>query len=116
MSGMSLIRHLPAAIGLASAWLLAGAVSAAGVPDPGPVTAPGATPEPNVQRIVNEDGGSRIEELRVRGNTTRISVTPKVGTGRGYEIITEDGSRDVSDGLGASRGAAGKRVWRVLSF
>jgi hypothetical protein len=40
------------------------------------------------QLIVNEDGGSRIEELRVRGNTTRITVTPKVGPTRGYEIIT----------------------------
>ncbi|MFG5410825.1 hypothetical protein ABXN37_25330 [Piscinibacter sakaiensis] len=72
--------------------------------------------EPRVQQIVIEDGGSRIEETRVRGNTTRISVTPKVGTQRGYEIITEDGSRDVSDGLTGARGAAGKRVWRVLSF
>lgn len=72
--------------------------------------------EPRVQQTVIEDEGSRIEEMRVRGNTTRISVQPKVGTSRGYEIITEDGSRDVSDGLTGSRGAAGKRVWRVLSF
>lgn len=72
--------------------------------------------EPNVRRLVIEDEGSKIEETKVRGNTTRITVTPKVGTTRGYEIITEDGSRDVSDGLTGSRGAAGKRVWRVLSF
>ena len=72
--------------------------------------------EPNVRRSVIEDEGSKIEETKVRGNTTRITVTPKVGTTRGYEIITEDGSRDVSDGLTGSRGAAGKRVWRVLSF
>jgi hypothetical protein len=72
--------------------------------------------EPAIQRTVIEDEGSRIEELKVRGNTTRITVTPKVGPQRGYEIITEDGSRDVSDGLTGSRGAAGKRVWRVLSF
>jgi hypothetical protein len=110
-----------------AAWLLSSATCLAATaasaaapvttaPDPGPVTAPGATAEPNVQRIVNEDQGSKIEELKVRGNTTRISVTPKVGNLRGYEIITEDGSRDVSDGLTGSRGAAGKRVWRVLSF
>ena len=72
--------------------------------------------EPKVQLSVIEDGGSRVEELRVRGNTTRISVTPKVGGTLPYEILTEDGSRDVSDGLSGSRGAAGKRVWRVLSF
>jgi hypothetical protein len=72
--------------------------------------------EPQVKRTVNEDEGAKIEELKVRGNTTRISVTPKVGTTRRYEMITEDGSRDISDGLTGSRGAAGKRVWRVLDF
>lgn len=69
-----------------------------------------------MQHHVIEDQGAKIDELSVRGHTTRITVTPKVGTTKGYEIITEDGSRDVSDGLTGSRGAAGKRVWRVLSF
>ncbi|MBX3606281.1 MAG: hypothetical protein KF788_13455 [Piscinibacter sp.] len=72
--------------------------------------------EPKVERLVHEDKGSRIEELRVRGATQRIVVTPKVGTTRGYEIITGDGSRDLGDGANTSRGAAGKRVWHVLSF
>ena len=85
-------------------------------PPVGPLTDDAPRGEPKVQRTVNEDEGSKIEELKVRGNTTRITVTPKVGTTRGYEIITEDGSRDISDGLTGSRGAAGKRVWRVLSF
>jgi len=71
--------------------------------------------EPNVQRIVVEDDGTRIEELRVRGNTTNITVTPK-GNAPAYEIITTDGSRDLSYGASNSRGAAGKRVWHVLSF
>ena len=69
-----------------------------------------------MQRIVLEDEGSRIEELRVRGATQRIVVTPKVGTTRSYEIITGDGSRDLGEGANTSRGAAGKRVWHVLSF
>ncbi|MEO8280358.1 MAG: DUF2782 domain-containing protein [Ideonella sp.] len=85
-------------------------------PEQTPPTPAEARSEPNIQRQVIEDEGSKIEELKVRGNTTRISVTPKVGTSRPYEIITEDGSRDVSDGLTGSRGAAGKRVWRVMSF
>jgi hypothetical protein len=116
MRRMTSHRFLPLAALWAAACLLSLRAAAATAPDPGPVTPPGARAEPNVQRIVNEDGGSRIEELKVRGNTTRITVTPKVGPTRGYEIITEDGSRDVSDGLTGSRGAAGKRVWRVLSF
>lgn len=75
-----------------------------------------ATPEPKVQHIVIEDEGSRIEELRVRGTTQRITVRPKVGTTQSYEILPGDGSRDLSDGASTTRGAAGKRVWHVLSF
>jgi hypothetical protein len=76
----------------------------------------GGSAEPKVQHIVIEDEGSRIEELRVRGTTQRIVVTPKLGTRQSYEIITGDGSRDLGDGANTSRGAAGKRVWHVLSF
>lgn len=72
--------------------------------------------EPRVQHIVVEDEGSRIEELRVRGATQRITVQPKVGTAKGYEILVGDGSRDLGEGVNTSRGAAGKRVWNVLSF
>jgi hypothetical protein len=81
-----------------------------------PAVAAAASAEPRVQQIVIEDEGSRIEELRVRGATQRISVKPKVGTTQGYEIIVGDGSRDLSDGVNTTRGAAGKRVWQVLSF
>ena len=72
--------------------------------------------EPVVKHTVIEDEGARIEELKVRGQTQRISVTPKVGPRQVYEIIPGDGGRDLSDGAGATRGAAGKRVWRVMSF
>ena len=77
--------------------------------------APG-TAEPKVERLVHEDEGSRIDELRVRGTTQRIVVTPKVGTKQSYEILLGDGSRDLSEGVNTTRGAAGKRVWHVLSF
>jgi hypothetical protein len=72
--------------------------------------------EPRVEHIVVEDNGARVEELRVRGTTQRVVVTPKVGTTQSYEIIMGDGSRDLSPGANTSRGAAGKRVWHVLSF
>ena len=75
-----------------------------------------ATTEPKVQHIVIEDEGSRIEELRVRGATQRITVQPKVGAAKSYEILVGDGSRDLSEGVNTTRGAAGKRVWHVLSF
>jgi hypothetical protein len=98
---------------------LAGSVHAqeAKAPAASPAAPAAATPaEPRVQNIVIEDEGSRIEELRVRGTTQRITVKPKVGTTQGYEIIVGDGSRDLSDGVNTSRGAAGKRVWHLLSF
>ena len=68
--------------------------------------------EPVVQRISIDDDGSRIDELRVRGRTQRITVQPKLGHLRSYEIMTGDGS-----GVGGdAHSSAGKRVWRVLAF
>jgi hypothetical protein len=73
--------------------------------------------EAAVQRTVLEDDGSRIEELRVRGQTQRISVKPKVGPRAGYEIIVGDGLREPPAGGGnANAGATGQRVWHVFSF
>ena len=72
--------------------------------------------EPKVQQTVVEDDGARIDELKVRGHTQRIVVSPKRGGTAPYEIITGDGSRDLGDGANTSRGAAGKRVWNVLKF
>jgi hypothetical protein len=71
--------------------------------------------EPKVQLTVIEDDGARIEELKVRGQTQRITVQPKGGM-KAYEIIPADPGRDMSDSAGSQRGAAGKRVWRVLTF
>ena len=79
-------------------------------------SAEAAAGEPAVKRTVIEDGGSRVEELRVRGQTQRITVTPKVGGLKAYEIIGSDGSRDLAEAPDATRGASGKRVWHVLSF
>ena len=68
-----------------------------------------------MRHTVIEDGRARIDEVRVRGQLQRITVDPK-GRAPGYEIITGDGSRDLSDGTNTSRGAAGKRVWNVFRF
>jgi hypothetical protein len=79
-------------------------------------TAPPAPGEPAVRRSVIEDSGARIEELRVRGQVQRISVTTKLGGTTRYEIIPADGARDMSEGASSTRGAAGKRVWNLMSF
>ena len=104
----------------------AAAASAVAAPRPVPVPAsasgvasnerplPG---EPAVRHIVVEDDHTRIDELRVRNVPQRIVVTSKAGrVSNTYEIITGDGSRDLSPGANTSRGATGKSVWRVLDF
>jgi len=72
--------------------------------------------EPKVQVTVVEDDATRIEELKVRGQTQRITVQPKQGGMKGYEIIPADPGRDSTDSVDSQRGGAGKSVWRVLSF
>jgi hypothetical protein len=73
--------------------------------------------EPQVRRVVIEDDRARIEELRVRGLTKRITVTPKTGGKVAYEIIPADPSHDEPfSARSGSGGASGQRVWNVLNF
>ncbi len=67
-----------------------------------------------VERITVEDGQTRVDEVRVGGQTRSIEVTPKSGA-PAYEIAPAPGGADLSDN-GAPSGSAGKSRWRVLSF
>ena len=106
-------QHNPRLLRLLPLPLLALAAHAAQAAETPP--APSAPPEPKVERIVLEDDSTRIEELRVRGQTQTAKVTPKDSKLPSYEIILPDGSRDMSSGS-TTRGAAGKRVWKLLTF
>jgi len=66
-----------------------------------------AVPEPKVQRVVTEDEFVRIEELRVRGQTQRITVKSKIPGVAPYQILPATGARDPSQ----PGQAAGQRVW-----
>lgn len=66
-----------------------------------------------VQRLVSEDDHVRIDELRVRGQTQRLSVQNKGSGTPGYDILTPSAGHDPSR---EHRDAAGQRVWTVLSF
>ncbi len=79
-----------------------------------PAAPPPPAPEAQVKQTVIEDDNARIEELRVRGQTQKITVKPK--NAPEYEIIMGDGSRELSPGPGSTRAAAGQRVWRLLDF
>jgi hypothetical protein len=72
--------------------------------------------EPEVRHTVTEDEGSKIDELRVRGQVVHVVVTPKVGTSKSYEIIVNRSGRASVDGTGGATSAVGKRVWNVLAF
>ncbi|MES3015765.1 MAG: hypothetical protein V4750_18810 [Pseudomonadota bacterium] len=72
--------------------------------------------EPNVKHTVIEDGGSKIDELVVRGQVQHVVVTPKVGVTKPYEIIVSRSGREPVDGTGGANSAVGKRVWNVLAF
>jgi len=72
--------------------------------------------EPNVKHTVIEDDGSKIDELRVRGQVQRLTVTPKVGVTVPYEIIVSRTGRATINGDPGTNSAVGKRVWNVLDF
>jgi hypothetical protein len=88
--------------------------AARAIPSPEPLVQSGQSNEPHVQETVVEDDGARIDELKVRGRSKRIVVTPKAGPA--YEIIPPGTGSDISQGARGTNGAVGKRVWPVLSF
>ena len=102
----------------APAWAQQAPVSATTARPSTDASTPKSAPngEMNVKFSVVEDEGSKIEELRVRGQIQRIVVTPKVGLNKSYEIITGNTSRLPADGTGGASDATGKRVWNVLNF
>ena len=110
------MNRTPFLAALLAAGLAASSGMAAAEGPARPTGDPRGVPEPRVEKIVVEDDNARIDELRVRGQTQRIVVKPKHSTMRSYEVITGDGSRDLSPGHGSTRGAAGQRVWNVLVF
>jgi hypothetical protein len=67
--------------------------------DPPPQPKPDPRKNQKIERIRLEDSGSRIDELRVGGETQSITVTPKAKV-PAYQIRPKDG----------------QRVWNVLGF
>ena len=68
--------------------------------------------QPRVQRITHEDALSRIDELRVGGQTRSIDVQPKNGA-PAYQVAPAQPTDSPSQG---SSGVSGKSSWRVLNF
>jgi hypothetical protein len=75
-------------------------------------TPPKTRAEPEVKHSILEDDKVRIEELRVRGQVQRITVSPKASGVRPYEIVPPDPGRDASQ----NKGLSGQRLWQFFSF
>ena len=109
--------------GAAAAWAGAPALAqtAAPVAAQAPALEPGTNPtsrrpDPAIQRIRVEDAGSRIDELRVGGETQSITVQPKTNV-PAYEVLPSDATKGGGTAPSTSgAGSTGKRVWNVLKF
>lgn len=71
--------------------------------------------EQKYEKIVHEDGGSRISETRIGGTTRSIQVESKLG-GQAYEVVPADGSRRIEPGWNNAKDTVGKAQWRVGNF
>ena len=79
-------------------------------------TAPIGRADPLIQRIRVEDAGSRIDEVRVGGQTQSITVQPKMGPSLpAYEVKPADTARGAASPTSQSD-MTGSRVWNVLKF
>ena len=72
----------------------------------------GARLDESLQRRVIEDDGVRIEETRLRGAATHITVQSKLPGVRPYQIQVAPAGRDRSE----PRGGAGQRAWTLFDF
>ena len=69
-----------------------------------------------IERIVIEDAGSRVDELRVGGQTQHIRVQPHNSALPAYEVRSPDGTRARPGQLGEGDSVKAPRVWNLGSF
>ena len=73
-------------------------------------------PDKAIQRIRTEDAGTRIDEVRVGGETQSITVQPKTGFNTpAYEVKPSDSTKGNTPSQ-SSGDTNGSRVWNVLKF
>lgn len=106
-----LLRPLLLAFALGAA-LPALAQTAPTAPPPAESAPLPAGQEKAIERITHEDALSRIDEVRVGGQTRSIAVQPKNGA-PAYEVAPLPAADTATEGQG---GSSGRSRWRVLSF
>jgi hypothetical protein len=107
--------HAPWAglLGLACAAAVHAQAPAASQPAEAPAVATGT--EQKIERIRVEDAGSRIDELRVGGETRSITVSPKGGA-PAYEVQPAGNRSPAAGNREGNAASGGPRVWNVLNF
>jgi hypothetical protein len=95
-------------------WLLALHLTGAQAQTPAPAPEASAATgiEQRAEHIRHEDALTRVDELRVGGQTRSITVQPKNGA-PAYEVTPASGGHDPS---AARNDSTGKSRWRVLDF
>jgi hypothetical protein len=73
------------------------------------------SPRDRIERITNEDALTRIDEVRVGGETKSIEVQPKNGA-PAYQINPDTNGPANSEVGGKRTGNAGRSSWRILNF
>jgi len=68
--------------------------------------------EQRSERLRIEDGGSRIDEVRIGGQTRSITVQPKIGDLPAYQIQSHDGARAARQ----RENHGGTRLWMIGNF
>ncbi len=107
-----LLTSLP---GWAQAPAVAASAPAAAASRAAPMTTAGPPQrggEPQVQRTVTEGRSARIDELRVRGVTQRVTVKPTLAGAPAYEIGSTTDGRDTSQ----DRRTEGRSLFQVFAF
>ena len=118
---MTLARHptllfLGLALAATSSAIAQTAVLAPGAASTAATAATDRRPDQRIERIVIEDAGARIDELRVGGETQHITVAPKGGM-PAYEVIPASANRPPSAGERNSNSpSGGTRVWKIFGF
>ena len=105
---------LPCVLATSLAWSVACLAQTA--PADGAAPASAGRPDQRIERIQIEDAGSRIDELRVGGETQSIVVSPKGGM-PAYDVLPGNSNRNLTRGeRGAGSATGGTRVWKLLDF
>ncbi len=99
---------------LAAAWAQTPAVAPARTPAEAQAPSGAGKSNQTIQRIRTEDAGSRIDELRVGGETQQITVQPKTNV-PAYEVKPAEGARGTAPAAAGSD-TNGARVWNFLKF